>query len=724
MFPKAVRAAISITFLTAGFGLLTAIAGAQLPSAAAPVVMQPVLGEGIIKLDLTISRSDGRPVIGLGSSEVSLLDNGHPVHFRSFHVYDGVRTFSPGSTQVVFVLDALNLDSDQFHMAQRALQRVLMEHGGLLAHPTSVVRVDWSGVTVSKAPSMDGPDLLKDVLGSNAPRRLLHGNLFSHINPKSCDGEGVRNFRSLEALGAVTLDLRRQPGRKIVAWIGPGWPVGDAGPCVGTQFNHSFETVTELSTRMREARIALSSASVWQAGVDYRKFLDPVTAPTSVRPEDLALDVLAAQSGGRVLWSAFGLDELLNQAAHDSDVLYTVTFDPPATDKADDYHALTASVPGSELVVRTSTGYYDEPSYIDHPAIPQERLDVQQIEAELTARHHGGPSMERLLAGIVPTERISPEVVNAIEKSVHGAARKQLVGLVDASEFEPPPNLPQKPAPGVDEQRLIVSHMMHYLDTAIPMLPDFVATRTTTFYSEPTRRNTSWKSGAGEGLLKELGTSRERLRNRNGKEEVDGERQGLPPLGQERPRPFAPVHHGAAMQIEGTFGAILGAIARDAAPSLAWNRWEQSPQGILAVFSFAVPQNKSHYTIGFCCATDMLNGAYLKWSTGYHGEISVNPESGAVMRFMLEADLDPSMPTGRADIVVIYAPVNISGTTYICPVRSVAISRKRTVVTMHEWGDTFSTYGPFVTMLNDVTYSQFRKFGGTMRILPGFEPVQ
>jgi hypothetical protein len=97
----------------------------------------------------------------------------------------------------------------------------------------------------------------------------------------------------------------------------------------------------------------------------------------------------------------------------------------------------------------------------------------------------------------------------------------------------------------------------------------------------------------------------------------------------------------------------------------------------------------------------------------------VNPDTGEILRLTLHADL-VRLPLDRADLMVLYARTQIGDRTYICPRRSVAITRGRTRLAIYEWGDNLQVLGPFRTMLNDIDYSQYRKFGSTMRILPGF----
>jgi hypothetical protein len=51
----------------------------------------------------------------------------------------------------------------------------------------------------------------------------------------------------------------------------------------------------------------------------------------------------------------------------------------------------------------------------------------------------------------------------------------------------------------------------------------------------------------------------------------------------------------------------------------------------------------------------------------------------------------------------------------------VEISRGRSERVLHEWGMVISLYSYFETMINDVTFGGYHKFGAESRILPGFE---
>jgi hypothetical protein len=71
----------------------------------------------------------------------------------------------------------------------------------------------------------------------------------------------------------------------------------------------------------------------------------------------------------------------------------------------------------------------------------------------------------------------------------------------------------------------------------------------------------------------------------------------------------------------------------------------------------------------------------------------------------------------RSDVVVEYGPVKFGDSTYICPVKSVSIKRDRTLRKISEWGDSFRIFGPFETLLIDVSFRDYHRFGSTSRIL-------
>jgi hypothetical protein len=70
-----------------------------------------------------------------------------------------------------------------------------------------------------------------------------------------------------------------------------------------------------------------------------------------------------------------------------------------------------------------------------------------------------------------------------------------------------------------------------------------------------------------------------------------------------------------------------------------------------------------------------------------------------------------------------YGPVDIGGTKYICPVRSISMMRARSVMQDADWDESFLTYGPYATMLNEIEFTNYHLFRSNARILPDFIPA-
>ena len=160
---------------------------------------------------------------------------------------------------------------------------------------------------------------------------------------------------------------------------------------------------------------------------------------------------------------------------------------------------------------------------------------------------------------------------------------------------------------------------------------------------------------------------------------------------------------------------------------LAWSHWEQADAGQLAVFGYSVPQEKSRYQVTYCCVPDPKDLANphkeFRQLVGYHGEISVEPATGVIRRITMLADLKPSDPLSKADILVEYAPVDIGGFTYTCPAKSISISRAlldiSPGISAPAGYESSSLRTPvWQTYLNDVQFQEYHLFHATTKIVP------
>ena len=109
---------------------------------------------------------------------------------------------------------------------------------------------------------------------------------------------------------------------------------------------------------------------------------------------------------------------------------------------------------------------------------------------------------------------------------------------------------------------------------------------------------------------------------------------------------------------------------------------------------------------------------------GYRGEIAIDPSEGTILRLQEKVDMSEFVPMNRDEILIDYGPVKIGGKTYFCPVTSISIARGRSIVSLKAWDQSFLSYGPYSTKLNDMRFSDYHVFRSEMRILPGSKSAQ
>ena len=154
---------------------------------------------------------------------------------------------------------------------------------------------------------------------------------------------------------------------------------------------------------------------------------------------------------------------------------------------------------------------------------------------------------------------------------------------------------------------------------------------------------------------------------------------------------------------------------------LLWSQWETTGAGTVAVFQYNVPEAQSHYEVDYCCVRSYEDpGSYTHSAgapnayhgrPGYHGTLSIDPVTGAIMRITVEALLRDSDPITDGGVAIDYGSVTIEGdTSYICPIRSVAISTSRSQIT----GD----FAPrMVRRINEVRFDNYHRFGATVQMV-------
>jgi VWFA-related protein len=228
-----------------------------------------------------------------------------------------------------------------------------------LALPVSLVTVTGSGMGKPIPASRDG-NALAAMLDQNATG--LHFSEFERFG------------LSLKALDTTIMYESAKPGRKLMVWVSPGWPLlaRAASDLTNAKQQQIFNAIVTTSTALRLGDITLynvvargvSGTDVSELS-DYAQFLHGVKSPSQAYPANLALAVLAVQSGGLVLNGSNGLPAALAnevaKSAGDARAFYVLTFQAAPPEHANEYHNLQVKIDQSGVTVRTRTGYYTQP---------------------------------------------------------------------------------------------------------------------------------------------------------------------------------------------------------------------------------------------------------------------------------------------------------------------------------------------------------------------------
>jgi hypothetical protein len=124
--------------------------------------------------------------------------------------------------------------------------------------------------------------------------------------------------------------------------------------------------VTWLATRLREARTTIDSINPLGVGESpgetfrYQQFLGGLKRPHDANYGNLAVQVLATETGGLVL-SSSDIVALLERCVADAGAYYRITFEPPPAERRDAYHRLEVKMADPALTARITTSYYAVP---------------------------------------------------------------------------------------------------------------------------------------------------------------------------------------------------------------------------------------------------------------------------------------------------------------------------------------------------------------------------
>jgi VWFA-related protein len=261
----------------------------------------------------------------------------------------------------VLVVDTMNASLQDVVIARQGVDKFLRQDSGHLPIPVSIAFLTERGAKLNN-PSKDGNALADDLKKLQTPMRV-------HGVAQGINGAMDRQQKSITALETLATFEAQKPGRKLVIWVGPGWPLLSAPSEIGEQARRRyFDWIVTLTTSLREARITLYSVTplnlmpeTAQNAFLYKSYLKGVESPHQADSQNLALQVLATHSGGQVLSKSGNLSEQLTRCIADANSYYEISFEASDTEQVQAYHALAVTANVARAEVRTLTSYYAIP---------------------------------------------------------------------------------------------------------------------------------------------------------------------------------------------------------------------------------------------------------------------------------------------------------------------------------------------------------------------------
>ncbi len=326
-------------------------------SASSQQAAHQTAGPRSLLLDVVVAPKSGQAMSGLQKSDFTLLDNGSPASIASFREVS--HTQEP--VKVIVVIDAVNINFDRVSYARDEVQKFLRASEGRLIQPTTLAVLTDKGMELEKSFTTDG-----NALSTSLNQKSI--GLREITRSQGFWGADERLQISLAAMRQLTAYATTLPGRKIVLWVSPGWPLL-SGPGVdlsGKQQQQIFGNVVAFSQQLQKANVTLYNIN--PLGPDesllrsdyYRTFVNGVSSAKQTDLADLSLQVLAIQSGGLAL-NNNDVAGNIARCIDDTKSWYELTFDMPVEEKANQYHRLEIKVDKAKVTARTREGYYGQP---------------------------------------------------------------------------------------------------------------------------------------------------------------------------------------------------------------------------------------------------------------------------------------------------------------------------------------------------------------------------
>ena len=308
----------------------------------------------------------------------------------------------------------------------------------------------------------------------------------------------------------------------------------------------------------------------------------------------------------------------------------------------------------------------------------------------------------KYLAKVKLTERLDDRTIEELQSYGVGtktlqalqALRDRTKDLMAAQPIAPEAPPTPIPPPSSEEQAAIISDVREYALNYSKNLPDFICTQVTRRYAAPmpgtrwggsSRSDPSWQAQDVLQIRLSYFQQKEKytvvLAN-NTIVNKDYEQMG-------------------GSKSFGEFGSMLREIFEPGTEArFDWDHWGTLRGKRVMAFSYHVSQSHSQYRL-------VVEDAKLSIITAYRGLVEVDPDTHVVMRVSTIAEnIPPDFPIRKADDVLDYDYQEISGHTFLLPLKS----------------QVFMTGGEVLTRL-DEEFRLYRKYSAEADIKYDTDPL-
>jgi VWFA-related protein len=336
-----------------------------------------------VVLNISVTSGSGTPVTGLQLHVFTLLKDETSEPITSFREVRGGA--NNHTDHVILLLDAVNNSAKDIASDRKEIENYLKRGSENLPYQTSIAVVTESGTTVSD-PSQDRAVVLRDLgafgsglhtmgcadeVNPNQPFLAvwMPGAVSTKDSTRQLSCLNQRFVLSVSALRKLAIREENNPGRVLLIWIGPGWPLlndPQFRPDDETVKQNLFDNMVDVSQALVEAQVTLDVLAPTgilrktELDSDHGAAVKGVEKEEDVRAENFSPQAFARQSGGRVLIYGKNIREGISECITDLDSYYMLTFNSAPAAKPGEYHSLAVKLDKPGLNVRSNSMYYAE----------------------------------------------------------------------------------------------------------------------------------------------------------------------------------------------------------------------------------------------------------------------------------------------------------------------------------------------------------------------------